>query len=194
MFRVEYLITFGLCGVSIGVFLLTFVAELMPTLGGYIVCLLICFCLGAFTTIAQYAAIGLVSQTCLKLISLYWGGTAWSGLTMNALLALSYAVFPPPSTTSADVNEKNLLYANLMFNVCAMLLCGGCIGATFIFVKASYYKVELYPKYCEQQKKQDKLNYGKQIKDGIKLAPWIPILMFLNYIQTFLMFPGVSVF
>jgi len=60
-FKNEALITFGLAGVATGVIALLLVAMYMPTLGGFILCEIISFLLGGFSTIAAYCAVGIVS-------------------------------------------------------------------------------------------------------------------------------------
>lgn len=131
------MIAFGLTGVSVGVFGLVAVTIALPeTWYGFMILEIISFCLGGFTTVAQYSAIGLSSRTVGKLITLYWGGTAWSGIVMNVLNAIAYLIFP------TDLEASTLFYS-----VIAAILSVVAILCAWGFVRGSYYKEEILPPY-----------------------------------------------
>ncbi|KAL4454913.1 hypothetical protein ABPG74_006295 [Tetrahymena malaccensis] len=204
-------ISFCLAAICIFMILLPLITIGLQNKAGFALCLVTTFIIGSFNSVAQNSCIGLASQVDGSLTGLYWVSTGISGLTMNAASAIMLASFG-----DSDDGQK---IGTIIYFAIAVVLTLLAIWSQIVFVKSDYY---LHIKKQHEESGQDveenntvsaisgeedvplvgqKKSVGEQLKaygnkllSGIKLARFVPFFIFMIYIQTFMLFPGVSVF
>ncbi|EAS00442.1 equilibrative nucleoside transporter family protein (macronuclear) [Tetrahymena thermophila SB210] len=203
----------SLCLAAICVFMicLPLITIGLQNKAGFALCLICTFIIGSFNSIAQNSCIGLASQVDGSLTGLYWVSTGISGLTMNAANAITLASFGD--------SDDGLKIGTIIYFAIAVIITLLAIWSQIAFVKSDYY-LDIKKQHEESGQDNEEDNtvsaisgeeetplvgkkksigeqlkaYGNKILSGIKLARFVPFFIYLIYVQTFMLFPGVSVF
>ncbi|KAM3139327.1 hypothetical protein pb186bvf_008547 [Paramecium bursaria] len=127
------------------------------------------FFIGLSSTILQSSGLGLASKTDKRNISLFSIGTALSGLSIAALRVILEQYVE-------DKYDSILIYLNIsnFLNVLTLII---------------YF---YYMRKLKVLRKTEQFGVCQTFYNTTKKAFPIPLLIFINYLQTFMLFPGLS--
>ncbi|EGR29759.1 nucleoside transporter family protein, putative [Ichthyophthirius multifiliis] len=166
---------------------------LKQTQAGIAIVFIILILQGIFDSLITNSSVALSGATQSGvLISIYWTFTALSGIIMNVLRFIAFGAFG-----LEDLDNGTGLY----FGVATGFYITGSICFT-IFTNCDYYKAVLKRDQMKNKKQEEQQNQATpnaekeifKIQDNKIVAGPAPFFIFTNYVQTFMLFPGVSVF
>ncbi|EGR31160.1 nucleoside transporter family protein, putative [Ichthyophthirius multifiliis] len=195
-----------LIGVAIFMIFLPILALLLPNNIGYYLCFLCTFFLGMFNSIAQNSSIALASSTNQQLLGVFWTFTGVSGFSMNVSRAFVFLIFGANSYNSST-------YGTIIYFILAVVITIITIFLQINFIKSEYYQeIQIRDQNnllnkntdgsavsdnnisIQNEEKPGILGYIAILMQGFQKAGLAPVFIWFIYIQTFMLFPGVSVF
>ncbi|KAL4512618.1 hypothetical protein ABPG72_020455 [Tetrahymena utriculariae] len=205
--RYSIKIRIGLCLAIQSLFMIAMpiVALLLQNWAGFSICMILCFLIGTTTCIAQNSSIAMLSQFDKKSQGIYWIFTAWSGLSMNVGRAAVLGIF---GDNDSGINNGTIIY----FIMAAITIY------TTIFCLLKYLQSDHHQDMMAVHSAQDtayentteQINYQSVSESNsnnpnqeqfkvrlltcLKKVKFIAISIFLVYVITFMLFPGVSIY
>jgi equilibrative nucleoside transporter 1/2/3 len=205
-------IFWGLVMLSVMLIVLPLLAIIAPNGIGFGLSLLCTFLIGSFNSIAQNSMIGMVSKLGGEPISIYFIATGVSGLSMNLFQMMAFGIF-------GIEDPDSILAGTIFFFVMACvlsaitLLClrkvirkGDLIDETGRILQKvkdvstasaitdndndeNENLIIVENAYAQESPVQE---LKRKIVSGFEIARSMPVIVWLIYVETFMMFPGVT--
>ncbi|EAR88244.1 equilibrative nucleoside transporter family protein (macronuclear) [Tetrahymena thermophila SB210] len=206
--RYSIKIRIGLCLAIQSLFMIAMplVALFFQNWAGFSICMVLCFLIGTTTCISQNSSIAMISQFDKKSQGIFWIFTAWSGLSMNVGRAIVLAIF---GDNNSGINNGTIVYF-----VMAAIIIYATIFCLLQYLKSDHHHsmMSLLSAQETTQNNTDQINYqsvsdysssnsnqnSQQFKTRLlacmKKVKFIAASIFLTYVITFMLFPGVSIY
>jgi len=181
-------------------------SKVAQTTEGFWTLMGILFLLGFAGTVYQSSVSGLVSFFPGKYTSLFLSGTGFAGLVMNALRTIAILVFESGETVTTDTMTHEIIFYFAFASL--ILIC--CMIAHMVFIKTDYYLSHAKLINAGKEDKEISLTYNdyEGVSDGrasvqeetsgiatmiqvFKDAKVFILCLLINYIQTFVFYPGI---
>eukprot|EP01017_Pseudomicrothorax_dubius_P029736 TRINITY_DN3645_c0_g2_i2.p1 TRINITY_DN3645_c0_g2~~TRINITY_DN3645_c0_g2_i2.p1 ORF type:complete len:469 (-),score=111.97 TRINITY_DN3645_c0_g2_i2:167-1429(-) len=171
---------------------------------GFVVSLGVLFLLGLFSSLYQISMTGFATKFEIRYITIFFVGTGFSGLMMSVLRILCLAIF--------GTSQESLLYSTILYFIAAGLMNGVTLilysrfkksEAYFSFIAPSESALTASTQGTIQTERESLLEAekAKEKSSTVELAATLSVtkqifiylsFMILLYVQTFMLFPGVS--
>ncbi|KAL4476508.1 hypothetical protein ABPG74_010241 [Tetrahymena malaccensis] len=198
-------IRIGLCLIIQSLFMIAMpiIALLLQNWGGFSICMVLCFLIGTTTCISQNSSIAMISQFDKKSQGIFWIFTAWSGLSMNVGRAAVLGIFGD--------NDSGINNGTIVYFVMAAITIYATVFCLLQYLKSDHHREMMALRQQAIQDSTEQINYqsvsgessasnqnSEQFKNRLlecmKKIKYIAISIFLTYVITFMLFPGVSIY
>ncbi|KAL4478359.1 hypothetical protein ABPG74_006594 [Tetrahymena malaccensis] len=191
---------------SLLIILLPITAQFMQNKYGIAACMVLCFIIGTFNCVSQNSSIAFISQFDKSNQGIFWIFTSLSGLSMNIARAAILAIF---GKNEDGITKRTLAcFIIACFTIYATIFCllkflkseksihSISTSNSETFVKSNLDRGSLengeiviieFTENGEIQQKPSLINCFKIVK-------YIAFFLFINYIISFMLFPGVSIY
>ncbi|EAS06842.2 equilibrative nucleoside transporter family protein (macronuclear) [Tetrahymena thermophila SB210] len=190
---------------SLLIVILVITAQFIENVYGLIICMVLCFIIGTFNCISQNCSIAFISQFDKSNQGIFWIFTSLSGLSMNFARVVILAI--------CGKDEDGITKRTLTCFIIACLIIYATIFSLFKFLKSEQnnqyshsrststtetvvkstlesQSEEITIEFTENEQIQSKPSF----KSCLKSVRYIALFLFTNYVISFMLFPGVSIY
>ncbi|EAS01236.1 equilibrative nucleoside transporter family protein (macronuclear) [Tetrahymena thermophila SB210] len=221
-FNYNQRIAYCLMGVCCTMIIVTIIAIFYNTTAGYWISFCILFIQGFIDSVNTNSLIALAGSVHPSINNIYWTSTALSGLTMNVIRLIALAILGDSEQSTNICTALYFCFAAVIYIFSSMMQIIFTKCDYFKLVeRRSFLKNQIENKITTQTEMQNVRSTGnvqtdvnldqheKQtsslkknaffqylayLSQVFKYSGCIPLYLVLIYIQTFMMFPGVSIF